>query len=295
MSEKKIAVIGHKGYVGKAMVELLWNHYQVFGKDIEKEDVYFKGSHVETRTVLRDNFAVVNDCHLAIVCVPTLQGEDGRADTSIVEEVVSKIEGPMILIKSTVPPGTTERLQRQYPNKVIAFSPEYIGEGKYYTAPWKYPHPTQVQHHTFMIVGAKNPEEAEAFFDFFIPVLGPEKEYIATTPKLAEMTKYAINTWGALKVSFFNMLFDAAEHYGESYVQLRELILKDSRIERHHTAVFRHKRGFGGKCFPKDVNGLFFALLDSGMEREKLDLLKTMIEFNEGISHDKENVKPIEH
>jgi len=295
MSEKKIAVIGHKGYVGKAMVELLWGHYTVLGKEVDSETIFSDRAIQLYKTDAEGGYEGVNKCDLAIVCVPTLQSADGRADTSIVEEVVGKIDGPMILIKSTVPPGTTKRLQEQHPDKVIAFSPEYIGEGKYYTAPWKYPHPTQVQHHTFMIVGAKNAQEGERFFDFFIPVLGPEKEYMITTPTSAELTKYAINMWGALKVSFFNMLFEAAEHYGESYVQLREQILKDSRIERHHTAVFREKRGFGGKCFPKDVNAFYFAASDSGLPKEKLELLKSMIEFNEGISYDTENVKPIEH
>ena len=270
MQKTKIAIIGSEGYVGKAMVVLLENHYEIIKRDLA----------LEIKSAL---WPVVNQAELAIVCVPTLQNEDGSANLSIIEDAIKNLETPLILIKSTVPPRTTQKLAKKYPDKAIAFSPEYIGEGKYYVPAWKYPHPTEIKHHTFMIVGAKTKVIASNIIDLFVPVLGPDKEYIITDSTSAELTKYMVNCWGSMKVSFCNEFYDIAKVFGVDYNILRELFLKDSRTERMHTAVFPKNRGFGGKCFPKDVNAI---VKESKRRGYNPRLLGSVLRFNERVSDD---------
>ena len=124
---RKIGIIGY-GYVGKAIERMLSPHYSV--------RVWYPNSGTNTKDE-------INESDLAIVCVPTPMSEefvesDGirfyRCDTSIVEESIAWITTPVILIKSTVEIGTTDRLKEKY-RKRICFSPEYVGEGKYHVTP----------------------------------------------------------------------------------------------------------------------------------------------------------------
>lgn len=253
----KIAIIG-LGYVGSA-------YQKLFPEAVIYDPA--KGFN---------NKKVVNRCDLAIICVPTPSKEDGSCDTSIVERVVSWLKTSLILIKSTVPPGTTKQLKRKY-KKRVCYSPEYLGEGKYYVAPWKYPDPQNVHHHTFMIIGGA-PEDREEIIQIFLPILGPDKIYYQVDETTSELIKYMENAWGATKVTFCNEFYEIAKRFRVDYNQLREGFLLDSRVERMHTAVFKNKRGFGGKCFPKDLAALIKFSEEAGYEPK---LIKQVVESNE--------------
>src|SRR3990167_5079138 len=115
---KRITIVGAKGYVGKAMVEFFKNHYEVIEVDKDWASAPYK------------------DAALTVVCVPTPMKPDGSCDTSIVEQVIEETNSPLIWIRSTIPPGTTEKLIEKT-GKHIVFSPEFIGEGKYWQ-PYKF-------------------------------------------------------------------------------------------------------------------------------------------------------------
>lgn len=248
----KVAIIGY-GFVGKAM-HLIFPDAVIY-------DPYASGIESATQ-------AEVNECGLAIVCVPTPMKETAEeflaVDTSIVEECVKWLQTPLICIKSTVPPGTTDRLNnlpfhtRQIAGgktKKICFSPEYIGEGKYQQTPWKYMSPTDPRLHEFLIVGGEQ-EAREAVCNYFVKRLGPEKTYYLMEAKEAEVVKYMVNSWGAMKVIFANEFYQLCQQLGVSYIKVREGWALDNRVERMHTAVFVDEQGFGGKCYPKDLNGI---------------------------------------
>lgn len=265
---KKIAVIGSSGYVGRAVDNFFANHFEVVPYDV--------AIHTEAQK------EAVNTCDLAVVCVPTPQREDGSVDISIVEETVRWLAVPLILIKSTVPPGTTERLVAET-GKQIAFSPEYIGEGRYVVQWWKdrsYPHPTDMKYHDFQIFGGER-KTTSAIIPFFQKVLGPEAKYLQTNARTAELTKYMENSWGYMKVMFCNEFYDIAQAFGVDYHELRELFLQDGRTERMHTAVFTENRKVGGKCFPKDVNGIINASTIAGHDPK---LLRAVVEKNKEIA-----------
>jgi UDPglucose 6-dehydrogenase len=253
--------------VGKAMAKYFQDHYTIvvvdpLGSFFRTPDGGFISMDVKAGQ------QQANECDLAVVCVPTPMQEDGSVDTSIVEEVFGWLTVSLILIKSTIPPGTCEKLTEKHPEKDIVFSPEYIGEGRYYVPTYKgYPHPTDMKQHEFFIFGGNGHMPGGAtgrVIDFFMPVSGPDAKYMQTNWRTAELVKYMENSWGATKVTFFNEFFEIAHTYGVDYKELRELFLLDGRTERMHTAVFEDRRGFDGKCYPKDVNGIVQASSRAG-------------------------------
>ncbi len=240
---KKIAIIGY-GVVGKGMEKLFKNRFDVKVYDI----------------VTQPDKSQVMGCDLAVICVPTNMQEDGSANIKIVDEVVGWIDSPLILIKSTIPPGTTDALIAKY-NKNICFSPEYMGESKYFTPFWKYPDPEDAQSHTFVIIGGT---KASDIASYFVKVMSVDTVYSLVSAVEAELTKYMENCFFATKVTFCNEFYQIAQRLGVDYKSLRENWLLDPRINRNHTLVFDDDLGFGGKCLPKDLNAIIKASEEVG-------------------------------
>ena len=277
---KKIAIIGH-GYVGQAVSNFFEDHFDLTIVDPK----YFSNDNEGFEQVKK----YANECEFAVICVPTPMNDDGSVDLSYIEDTFSWLEVKNILIKSTIPPGTTDILQEKFPDRLIAFSPEYIGEGKYVVQWWKdqgYPHPTDMKYHDFQIFGGAK-EATGVALQYFKKVLGPGAKYFQTTARTAELCKYMENAWGGVKVIFCNEFAKMAEAMGVDYDELRELWLLDGRVERMHTAVFQDKRGFGGKCFPKDINGIVKRSEQVGYEPR---LLKTALEVNKDFQKENESL-----
>jgi UDPglucose 6-dehydrogenase len=262
---KKIAIIGH-GVVGKGMERLFKNRFDVHVYDINTQP----------------DKSLVQGCDMAIICVPTNELESGEADISNVEEVVSWIDAPLILIKSTVPPTTTDTLTKKY-GKNICFSPEYMGESKYFTPFWKYPDPEDASSHTFVIIGG---DKASEVANYFMRVMSVDTIYSLCSAAEAEVTKYMENCFFATKVTFCNEFYDIAKLFGVDYKKLRENWLLDPRINKNHTLVFEDERGFGGKCLPKDLSGIITASVRAGFEPT---LLKAVRDTNNKIRNDRSN------
>jgi nucleotide sugar dehydrogenase len=255
--QKKVAIVGY-GYVGTA-------YHKVFPDAVIYDP--FKGYNDKE---------AVNNCDLAIVCVPTQMKEDKSADISIVEEVVGWLETPLILIKSTVPPTTTQKL-RESTHKRICHSPEYVGEGGYYIPYWKYAHPTEPQHHSFVIVGGE-PKDRDEIIDIFQRVLGADKIYFQCTSTASELIKYFENCTIGSRVTLSNVFAKICESFGESYNQVREGLVLDERLGKMFTSVFKDKRGFGGKCIPKDMNAIVQASKKNGYDPK---LLQSILDVND--------------
>jgi UDPglucose 6-dehydrogenase len=228
---KKIAIIG-MGVVGQGMFNLFKDRFEVIGYDTKTDTDRTK----------------VMGCDLAIVCVPTNMKPDGSADTSIVEEVVSWLDTPLILIKS-----------------------------KNFTPFWKYADPTDAKKHDFVIVGGN---KANDILAYFMKVMAVEAHYTSCTSREAELVKYMENSYFATKVTFCNEFYDIAQALEIDFNKVREMWLLDSRVDRNHTLVFKDERGFGGKCLPKDVNAIVKASEDAGYHPT---LLKSVLSTNKRI------------
>ncbi len=263
-ARKRIGIVGY-GYVGKAMAEFFRRHY-----DVRIFDPIFEGGEPVLGVASK---AEINACDLAVVCVPTPTAQDGGScDTSIVEEVVGWLETPLILIKSTVAVGTTDRLIRETGKRVV-FSPEYCGESSYWT-PYKFH--TDVKETPFFTFGG-TPADTSRCVDFFLKVAGPVKAYRQTTAAAAEMAKYMENTFYATKIAFCYEIAELCKHTGIDFNEVRELWLLDPRINPMHTAVFEENDApFGGKCLPKDLSGLINFGVERGYSPELLwEVMKT--------------------
>jgi UDPglucose 6-dehydrogenase len=190
----------------------------------------------------------VNACRYAFVAVPTPMAPSGAADTSVVEEVVSWIESDYIIIRSTVPVGTTDRLREQT-GKAIVFQPEY--------GPAETPdHPfNNLRNVRWAILGGLR-EHTIPVSDLYKSAFNADIVIQQTDARAAELTKYMENAFLAMKVTFCNEFYDLAGKLGVDYNELRELWLLDPRIGRSHTFVLPNSRGFGGRCLPKDLSSI---------------------------------------
>lgn len=264
---KKIAIIGY-GYVGKAMADLFRDHYEVRVKEVNSYFEFRKEGTMAFEGNEEEAWKLINECDLGVICVPTEMKEDKQCDTSIVEECVEKLETPVILIKSTVPPGTTNMLIKKYKKRIV-FSPEFSGESKYWSP---YEFDKNMKACPWFIFGGGS-IDTNYVLNIMAPILGPTKTYRQTDAKTAELVKYVENTFYALKVTFCNEMYEICEAMGINYWEMRELWLLDPRVNKMHTAVFKDNRGYGGKCFPKDVNGLAEASKRAGYDPQLLNQL----------------------
>jgi UDPglucose 6-dehydrogenase len=225
----KIAIVG-AGAVGNAMKGLF--------RDIV---LYDEPKGLGTRDDL-------SSADLAFICVPTPSAEDGSCDTSIVEEVVQWLQTPVICIRSTVSVGTTRALGKKY-GKALVFQPEY-GPGETPDHPFN-----DLRKVRWIILGGER-RAARVVARAWKDVYSSDITIRYTDPETAELCKYMENAFLAMKVTFCNELYEIAEHLGVDYDELRELWLLDPRVGRSHTFVLDEKRGYGGKCLPKDLDAL---------------------------------------
>lgn len=249
----RIGIFGY-GYVGKGIARMFQDRADFIA--------------VIDPHQLRNDQSRMAEVDIAFVCVPTPRRDDGSCNTSIVREVVAEWSDkvPLICIKSTVEPGTTEQLIESYGDH-IHFSPEYMGEGGNYVEA-RYLHPTDARSHPFCIVGGRRPNEVLFFFQ---KVMATSARFIATTATAAELAKYMTNAYLATKVAFCNEFASISESYGVPYNTVRDLWLNDPRIDHSHTIVFQDNRGFGGKCLPKDVSAIRHAAGSAGCSTPLLD------------------------
>jgi len=207
--------------------------------------------------------AEVNGCDLAFISVPTPQSPDGSCDSSIVESVVSWLQTPIIVIRSTVSVGTTRMLAEKY-RKEIVFQPEY--------GPAETPdHPFNDLRNVRWIILGGRPEATKKVIRAWQSVYSSDIVIRQTTPEAAELCKYMENAFLATKVTFCNEFYGIAESVGVDYNELRELWLLDPRVGKSHTFVFPDKRGYGGKCLPKDLSAIASTARASGYKAEFLE------------------------
>ena len=170
----------------------------------------------------------------------------------MVTEVADWLETPYIVIRSTVPPGTTESL-RQRVERPVVFWPEYSGEWTH-MVPWEH----SVRGWPFVLLGGR-PDDTRPLVPWLASVLGPDRTYRQADARTVELCKYMENCWLAGQVLFANEFARIAEVMEIDYWELREMWALDPRVSRHHTAVFSDSPGFGGNCLPKDVAAIVAA------------------------------------
>ena len=221
----------------------------------------------------------INQADIIFICVPTpFDKEKQSFDLSYVESSCDNITGnKIIVIKSTVVPGTTQRLQNKYPQHKFLFNPEFLTE---ITAEQDMNYPDR------QIIGyTKESYNVSKDVMDLLP-LAPHERIIPATE--AELVKYFGNNWFAVKVAFANQMYDLCQKIGVDYDIIMKSAAADKRIGRSHLEVI-HKgyRGYGGKCLPKDVKALIEFADNNGID---LKLHKTAEEINKKLM-DEQNIE----
>jgi UDPglucose 6-dehydrogenase len=211
----------------------------------------------------------VNRAEVIFVCVPTPYEEAKSGfDLSAVAEALHSITGEkVVVLKSTVLPGMTEELQKQFPQHKILFNPEFLTQS---TADNDMMYPDR------QIVGYTKESYSVAGSILRMLPLAPFERVIPATE--AELVKYFGNTWFSVKVVFANQMYDLAKKLGADYDLVRESVSADKRIGPSHLEIFHGGyRGYGGACLPKDT----LALIQFG-ERigAPMELLKQVHDLN---------------
>jgi UDPglucose 6-dehydrogenase len=241
VAKPKVGVVGG-GVVGGAMVSLC-------GPETVVYDPY--------KPELARNKDAINTCDVVFICVPTPMADDGSCDTHVVEETVAWVPAPLIILRSTVAPGTTARLCQKY-NKQVVFQPEYLGETTAHVF-------GNVAEREFVVLGG-TPEAVSKAADFYKHYYNSMVRFYFSDATTAEVCKYMENAFYAMKVTFVNEFCEIARTHGVDFNLLRELWLADTRISRDHTFVYPETRGFSGKCLPKDCNAILHSTRQRGYE-----------------------------
>ena len=245
----KIGIVGY-GHVGRAMHRLF--------KEAEIYDKYLGIGNMED----------INKCDTVFVCVPTPQRKDGGCDTGAVEEVIGWLQVGLIILRSTVYVGFTDKMIEKY-NKEIVFQPEYYGE--------TVSHPfSDLNGRAWLSFGGRKAGIHKAI-NTYQTVINSNVRIYQADAKSVEMAKYMENAFLALKVTFCNEMYDIAESLGANYDIVREIWTADPRIGTSHTFVYENARGYGGNCLPKDVASIVTQAKDKGVDAS---LLITMQEKN---------------
>ena len=184
--------------------------------------------------------------------------EDGSADTSIVEEVCSWADCGVFIIRSTVPPGTCERVMQETQRDIV-FQPEYLGEnpsGNAYN---------DIGARKWVTLGGPPKCTAKAAA-FYTRLYTADCRIMQTDFRTAEMVKYMANSFLALKTVYCAEMAMMCKAHAVDYAAARELWLMDERIGRSHTSVYEGNPGFSGKCLPKDVAAIIRSTETHGFE-----------------------------
>ncbi len=201
---------------------------------------------IKLDTSIRD----VLDTDICYITVPSPEKDDGSCDTSIVEQVIKELvdvgypTSSVIAIKSTVEPGTTEKLNNTY-DHVICFVPEFLRERAAIT--------DFTEEHDICVMGTNSAlgvmriKESHGKYP---------KQFMQVTPTEAELVKYFNNVHNATLVTLANSFYEVCKRCGANYTKIKEAVVRRGHIADLYLDCNENFRGFGGVCLPKDTRAM---------------------------------------
>ena len=264
-----IGIVG-QGFVGLAVKIGFEPHYE-----LETYDKYDKD-----KSTCDNLFDLVMECDVMFVCVPTPMNKDGSCHTDIVEEVITEINEivletesypyhikPTVVIKSTVPPGTTDRLHSKNRGIDVIFNPEFLTEMNFIE---------DFKNQNRIILGGIR--RGTSLLRQVYSKVFPHATIVKTGAKHAEMVKYFTNCFLATKVSFANEMKIICDKIDIDYDKVVEYATYDKRLGKSHWAVPGPDGdyGFGGHCLPKDISAIVNGYDD-------MELLQAVLKVNDKV------------
>ena len=244
----KIGIVGN-GFVGSSVA---FGFSPQTGCDAEVK-IYDKDESKSTHTL----YDTINDSDYIFLSVPTPSNQDGSISLDIIDKVFEDIDNaldykkdnqPVILLRSTVTPGTTKKIQCKYPKMGIVFNPEFLTER---SAKFDF-----INQSRFIVGGSWG--DTQRVKHLYQWRFGKSIPVITTNYETAELIKYMNNCFFATKVSFLNEMYQIAEKCGANWEEAVEGFVRDGRVGHSHMNVPGPdgKLGFGGSCFPKDIQAM---------------------------------------
>tara|TARA_Y100001978_G_C23659733_1_gene418037 strand:- start:517 stop:1371 length:855 start_codon:yes stop_codon:yes gene_type:complete len=240
----KIGVVG-KGFVGSA-VQFGFSPNTGCNAEVR---VYDKDPNKSSHTLDE----VVNNSNFIFLSVPTPSNKDGSVNLDIVREALSDINkviknNSIILLRSTMIPGSTQEFQDSFPELKLVFNPEFLTER---SANFDF-----INQSRFIVGG--QPENTKKVSEMYKWRFGQSVPVIETNFETAELIKYMNNCFFATKVSFMNEMKLVSDQCGADWDEAVEGFIRDGRIGHSHLNVPGHdgRFGFGGSCFPKDIQAM---------------------------------------
>lgn len=247
MTVKTIGIVGC-GVIGGALVNWLKEHtpHNILISDPAKG--------------FADNLSL---CDIIFINIHIPTNDDGNQDLTTLEEIIQSLPDVPVYIRTTVLPGTSDYLSNKHQKKIY-FMPEFLTER---TAEKDF------DNQQLIFTG-----NVELLKNIFL-----NKHYICMSNKEAELAKYAHNVFGALKVTYFNAIYDICQQNNLEYSNVLDGILLSGYINKPHTTVPGPDGlcGYGGKCFPKDI-----AAFKSYVKADQFkNLLKTVESLNQSFRY----------
>ena len=243
-----IGIIGY-GVVGGATGKVLSKCHNIFPYD------RFKSPYNSNFNLSK----IVQECNIIFICVPTPMKPSGEMDYHAIHDSILELikeydkqkidpSQTIIIIRSTAVSGTTNELALKYPFK-FAFNPEFLTEKNAMQ---------DMEKTDRVVIGTNDEETKNKILDVYKPLF-PNARYICVSSKEAETIKYVANVFLASQIGIANEIYHICKALNVDYNIVKESILLDSRIGKNinvpgHDGDF----GFGGKCFPKDLNALIY-------------------------------------
>ena len=233
-----IGIIG-QGFVGNAIYQKFKKYYNVLTFDLDESKANSTKEEVMAQS------------EVVFVCLPTPMNQDGSCNTDIVEGVIADLNNNYngtVVIKSTIPPGTTDRLNAKYENVDIVFNPEFLTEANAVD---------DFENQTRIVLGGSS-KSTTKLKRIYSSIFRKTSKIIKTDAQTAELVKYVTNCFLATKVSFANEIYQLCDGLGLDYDKVIEYATYDERLGLSHWGVPGPDGdfGFGGHCFPKDLQAV---------------------------------------
>jgi len=248
----KIGIIGN-GFVGSAILHGFILH-------VDDVLIYDADPKRSTNTLAE----VINESNVIFMCLPTPMFESGECDLSIIESVLDEIDNlefnrreKIFVLKSTIVPGTTDKFSQKFPDFSFVFNPEFLTERR---ARLDFINTARI------VLGGS--EALTSKVEDLYRVRFPYTKIIKTSTVTAEMIKYMCNCFFATKVSIMNEFKQISDALGANWNDAMDGFISDGRIGNSHIDVPGHDGdlGFGGKCFPKDINAIITKAEELGID-----------------------------
>ncbi len=226
-----------------------------------------RGHDIRHQTKIED----VLSSEIVYICVGTPPDKNEHCDISAVINVVdnlNKLEYKgIVAVKSTVKPGTTNELVKNYPNLTLAFVPEFLRERCAYE--------DFVYNNNILVIGTDDDEVYNKIVESHgdLPVHKVKVSIIE-----AELMKYFSNTYKAMRITFANSFYKVAQHFGANYDVIKDTFLYHGVQEGHYLNVNKTYGGYGGMCLPKDTKAMKSLVNEMDLD---LDIFKFIDEEND--------------